>query len=408
MSFLRSMICGRQRLSICRVAVLTWLLMGSLTWAVDPEVIWCQPLQHPNGPTIGVSPDGLIAASAAAQSDGSQASIKVWNAHTGELQREIPIPGYPNWVAISSKGYVAAGISSGLNLVVLYDVNTGDYVRTFFDVSSYPIGGAFSEDGTILAVGDFNLTARTYTIPEGHVIRHITMPDIVNIPDSITLSPDGQLLAIAGHNGIETTPYIDVYKIPSAQLAARLTWDGLSPALKEVKFSHDGTMLGVTATDGFLRIWDTGSWGLVHEFDSEFITGSWSAHEFDFSPDDRLVLWGLDPNPVATLIIRLDTGEVLADYFGGIQRNAEFLADGSGWIKGGVNMGLCLYKNEFLWVSSDLNSDSDVDISDFAIFSSCMTGPGGTLAFGCELADLDADNDVDMVDYSKFVNWFPW
>ncbi|UCG15774.1 MAG: VCBS repeat-containing protein [Phycisphaerales bacterium] len=55
----------------------------------------------------------------------------------------------------------------------------------------------------------------------------------------------------------------------------------------------------------------------------------------------------------------------------------------------------------------DHNDDGSVDVSDFAEFPACMTGPdAGPLAPGCDVFDVDLDDDVDMVDFGAFQQVF--
>ncbi len=51
-------------------------------------------------------------------------------------------------------------------------------------------------------------------------------------------------------------------------------------------------------------------------------------------------------------------------------------------------------------VPGDLNEDRHVDYHDVAIFLPCITGPAqGPPAIGCDLADIDSDDDVDQSDF---------
>ena len=55
---------------------------------------------------------------------------------------------------------------------------------------------------------------------------------------------------------------------------------------------------------------------------------------------------------------------------------------------------------------ADCTGDWGVDLADFGIFESCMTGPGGSLGVGCICADLDGDGDVDLADMKAFQAMF--
>jgi hypothetical protein len=52
--------------------------------------------------------------------------------------------------------------------------------------------------------------------------------------------------------------------------------------------------------------------------------------------------------------------------------------------------------------TGDCDGDCDVDLTDFAAFQLCFSGPGGGLDDGCGCADLDNDGDVDLNDFNGF------
>ena len=49
----------------------------------------------------------------------------------------------------------------------------------------------------------------------------------------------------------------------------------------------------------------------------------------------------------------------------------------------------------------DLNADGYVDVGDFGVFETCMSGPAVLHPPGCDAADFDADTDVDLADFSE-------
>ena len=55
----------------------------------------------------------------------------------------------------------------------------------------------------------------------------------------------------------------------------------------------------------------------------------------------------------------------------------------------------------------DYNCNQVIDLSDFASWPDCMTGPeGGSYGAGCEAFDFEFDGDVDMLDFDQFQQIF--
>ncbi|MFH0980506.1 MAG: hypothetical protein V2A79_03080 [Planctomycetota bacterium] len=52
--------------------------------------------------------------------------------------------------------------------------------------------------------------------------------------------------------------------------------------------------------------------------------------------------------------------------------------------------------------TADLDADGDVDLDDFAAWQPCLTGPGLAAGEACGNMDLDTDGDVDLADYDVF------
>jgi hypothetical protein len=48
----------------------------------------------------------------------------------------------------------------------------------------------------------------------------------------------------------------------------------------------------------------------------------------------------------------------------------------------------------------DINEDGMINLSDYARFHECMTGPNAPVRLPCESADLDRDTDADLHDYA--------
>jgi len=57
--------------------------------------------------------------------------------------------------------------------------------------------------------------------------------------------------------------------------------------------------------------------------------------------------------------------------------------------------------------TGDAEFDEDIDLSDYALFADCMTGPGPVDRLcDCRFLDIDYDGDVDLADFARFQNGF--
>ncbi len=67
---------------------------------------------------------------------------------------------------------------------------------------------------------------------------------------------------------------------------------------------------------------------------------------------------------------------------------------------GGIDMGA--YESAI----GDENCDHDVNLADFASWTDCLTGPGGSQPSGCHAFDFNSDADIDLRDFSDFQKTF--
>ena len=54
----------------------------------------------------------------------------------------------------------------------------------------------------------------------------------------------------------------------------------------------------------------------------------------------------------------------------------------------------------------DCDGDGDVDLTDYAVFADCLTGPSGDLMPNCTCSDINTDGDVDLADFIQFQQVF--
>jgi len=270
--------------------LLAWRASGNaVIWDVKSctqlYVLTEQPSEF--GPRLlAISPrDNLLATNTR---DGT---IRLWNRATGSLaltlmrQREI------RTMAFSPDGSILASGSTWHDYpVILWDVNTGQRIRTFgedgFDVSNM----AFSPDGHILATGAAGGSVHLWDVASGSILNRVFVT--INYA-SLAFSPDGKTLAVGtsyGDDGkiilldVSSGEQIDVLKsqtttcslafAPSGNLLASgafdgavmiwdlstskllRTWHGHTQEVRSMAFSSSGDILASGASDSTVVLWD--------------------------------------------------------------------------------------------------------------------------------------------------------
>jgi formylglycine-generating enzyme required for sulfatase activity len=56
--------------------------------------------------------------------------------------------------------------------------------------------------------------------------------------------------------------------------------------------------------------------------------------------------------------------------------------------------------------NGDYNGDGIIDLADYVEFAGCLAGPGEGLDTGCDVFDFDTDSDVDLADFAGFQRVF--
>jgi hypothetical protein len=96
----------------------------------------------------------------------------------------------------------------------------------------------------------------------------------------------------------------------------------------------------------------------------------------------------------------IDTG--FTSFLGAHLVALEVLPGGEMWVAGYRGLVLASDPNITVHIPGDLDGDGDVDTDDYALFYTCMGGPGSLPLVGCEAADMDGDGDCDLLDFDSF------
>jgi WD40 repeat protein len=204
---------------------------------------------------ISVSPDGTLLASASWDQ-----TIRLWNLANGQPGKVLT--GHTAniyTVAFSPNGRMLA--SGSLDLTVrLWDVSTGQELRRIDlgKLGPFLIPGsndeisavAFSPNGKILACSDQRATIKLFEVATGEELR--TLEGHTQDVESLAFSPDGHMLASGSYDRS-----IRLWDIPSGRLLRSIT--AHTNAVTTLAFTRDGRRLISGSRDNEIKIWDTNS-----------------------------------------------------------------------------------------------------------------------------------------------------
>ncbi len=184
----------------------------------------------------------------------------------------------------SLAGGMGKGQESGLGLVFVWDVETGERIQTLGEPGSeydHVRGLAFGPDGARVAGIAYSGDVHIWDVASGEVL--LSFDTGGDNTGGIALSPDGTLIATSGGDGAA------LWNADSGELVVRLR--GHTGDVPDVVFSSDGMLVATASEDGTARIWDASTGRLLHTlFGHEgSVTG------VAFSPDGTTVATsGLD------------------------------------------------------------------------------------------------------------------
>ncbi len=133
------------------------------------------------------------------------------------------------------------------NTVKVWDLKTGNIVKTFAGHTDWVYGAKITKDMKTLITGSFDQTIKIWDFKTGKLLHTLTgHKDGIA---ALSLSPNDQLIASASVDGV-----LIVWDVTTQQEKFRLSIGG--QAILQLEFSPDGKSLVASRFDGNLNVWN--------------------------------------------------------------------------------------------------------------------------------------------------------
>ncbi|MBU0656516.1 MAG: NACHT domain-containing protein [Gammaproteobacteria bacterium] len=208
--------------------------------------------------------------------------------------------GQVNCVAFSPDGGKLASGSSD-RTVKLWDVASGECLKTFDQHQGEVLSVTFSPDGSKLASGSGDQTVKLWDVASGECLK--TFDRHTGGVNSVDFSPDGGKLASGAAD--QTIRLWD-----AANGTHVRTFAGHGGTVKSVRFSPDGKKLASASNDRSIKLWDTETGACLRVL----VGHADAVTSVVFSPDGRHLASGSNDRTVRLWSVSL--GEYLKTFIG--------------------------------------------------------------------------------------------
>lgn len=233
---------------------------------------------------VTFSPDGQFLAS------GGDWSVCLWEINSGQLIREFQLPdqfpanGHGDFLAVAfspNGNYIIGGRRD--RTIRLWDVRTGELLRTFVGHEFGLRTVTFSPDGQFIASGSHDGTVRLWETESGKQVRMFQgYTDGIHFSESVHFSPDGKLIVAGGTDGTvrlwETKTGKEFGEIRVADDVIRFAG-----------FSPDGRKIHIFVSDGSIETWEIATNRQVQLTTKRSDRWGYTA---DLSPDGKFMILG--------------------------------------------------------------------------------------------------------------------
>lgn len=253
--------------SLCRAFVLILLSLVSVDGLTSP--LWAQfggggffgsaPPRENLFSQLSVSVDGVLAAT-----DGRAKSVRLWEAQTGQFQRQLEVlPAGVSAVEFSADGKTLA-VGDRDNVIRLYDPQTAQLVQTLRGHTSAPMRLKFSPDSKTIVSGSDGLIAGkaehdraellVWSCESGQILRRL--PQSKGFASDLAFLPDGETLLVS-FLPYEVDPAapdgVQIWNLKSGERTATLKFEPFRA--RSMAVSLDGKLMAY-GSHGIILLWD--------------------------------------------------------------------------------------------------------------------------------------------------------
>lgn len=205
-------------------------------------------------------------------------------------------------------------LASGLkDMVILWDVRTGEEIATLKTHAGYVSQICFSPDGNFLYSGSSDGTVTLWNVGLAGITHTVENYFINPFDSDISFSPDGKTLALPSSNGI-----VALLDVNLRQVTATLNAPATANNLRNAAFSPDGKTLASGSYDNTVFLWDLDTEELAATLKGDMHPPSTpsakvgSIRSVSFSPDSRtlasgskdttIMLWDVRTRKIRTIL----------------------------------------------------------------------------------------------------------
>ncbi|MBW4542033.1 MAG: WD40 repeat domain-containing protein [Myxacorys chilensis ATA2-1-KO14] len=230
---------------------------------------------------IGFSPAGKLIAVASRDH-----TMTLWNLNTGEKLKTFE--GLLDWtgsISFSPDGKwiaTSGGSDDKDQAVQLWDISTGKEVKTLIDERAVFFGGIgrdlhFSPDSQMIAVSSSRSTATIQNIPTGNALEIFPETSSSQV-STVRFSLD--------HNQVSTANPDGTISLRNSQTGKNLaTLKGHSGQVNDINSSRDGKTIVSGGTDGTIRVWESATGKQLHQLEPQ----AGEIFSVSFSPDSQMI-----------------------------------------------------------------------------------------------------------------------